>query len=255
MDAKELKQKQNELDEKIKKIWPHRAGLDGIVDIDEWMKRKIKVLWVLKETRDSSDNEESSFDYRKWVQFSGEKGKNLTWTNIANVSLGISLYAENYLSAEHFSAENLPKLEIEDKSREFYVVCDGDYIYPMSDIAVIDIRKAPLPPDGKGTSNQDEIIAEYEKPEVKQLLLEQVEAINPDVVIIGCQVPHFAEDASKVKLDDFKFTDESKISRAYFDGKKLFVYTHHPCLMGQTKEFTQKYYNSIFEAVKQNFKK
>lgn len=251
MDANELKQKQDAIDEKIKKVWQHAAGLDGIVDIDEYSKRKIKVLWVLKETRDDPKRDGGSFDYRKWVEFSGEYSQwKATWGNIADVSLGIRLYADKSLSAHNFVAESLTPLKV--NYGEIYTTFEdeNDWIYPMRDIAIINIKKEPKKATENADSNQSLINAEYEKPEVKKLLLEQVEAINPDVIIIGCQVPHFAEDVSKAKLDEFKYSDESKITRCHFDGKKLFIYTHHPNLRGIKRE---DYLNSIFAAVKQYF--
>lgn len=95
MKKEELLKRQNEIDKEIKKVWGLEGSLDGITDIDEWIKieenNELKTLWILKETnRDSLPKE--NFNQRDFNK--NEAGWSpATYTNIMKVTMGIREYA------------------------------------------------------------------------------------------------------------------------------------------------------------------
>ena len=80
MTKEELLNKQNEIDEEIKNLWGKEASLDGITDIDTYLKNELHTLWILKETnRDMLPKE--NFNQREFNKCGSGWGVG-TYTNI-----------------------------------------------------------------------------------------------------------------------------------------------------------------------------
>lgn len=250
MNKEDILKEQKRLDIEIQKIWSKSAGLDGIGNIDcylEWAESKSKILWILKEAGKPSINDGNAYDYRKRFVNAADYSKwKLTWGNIAWVSLGIHLYCEKVCS--DLTAENLPEFQLYPEEAEPHTNFSGTEYYPLSDIALINVKKEA---SNKSTSNQADIIEEYLKPGVKEIISSQIKYINPDIIIMGCKVPKLAEDITGKKMSDFEIIDNNKLTSFYDDGKKVYIYTHHPNIMGLPKGVSRNdYINSIFSVIK-----
>lgn len=172
---------------------------DGIVNVEAYLNAPVKVLWILKEVN-SSDN--SLDDMRNaLIELNAndsnriDKGWGSTWAPVAYTTYGIF---------NRMSWKEIP--DIYDNASEVLKF--------MPSIAQINIKKYA----GGATANDKEIQDFYKK--YKDLLHEQIELINPDVLIF---------------CGTFKY-----FNPAYFDGKeeiqeriykyknKLLIDTYHP---------------------------
>lgn len=239
--------------EEIRKLYPNGAGLDGIIDIDCYLGLKepistnpLKILWILKERGYPTNKPDMEFPVRDCMLYLADypKWKN-TYGNMCYVTEGI-LEWQRLKDEQYLSFENLPELETEGSS-----VCyknNEKQFFPLDYIAFLNVKKLG---SHSQTSNQNEINAEYAKPEVQKILKEQFAYINPDIVIFGNQVTKMAEDFSGVSLSEF--TDSGKC-KYYFSkqNNKLFIFANHPNVYGHMTN--EEYCNSIFNAIKQNAK-
>ena len=234
--------------EEIRKLYPNGAGLDGIIDIDVYLgdgeiKNPLKILWILKERGYPTNKPDMDFpvkdcmlylaDYKEWYK---------TYGNMCHVTEGI-LEWQRLNDDKYLSFENLPALRVETSS---YSVCydNPQQFFPLDYIAFLNVKKLG---SHEKTSEQSEINAEYEKPEVQKILKEQFDYINPDIVIFGNHVKKLTEDFSGVPLSDFHECGKCKY---FYDEKhnKLFIDADHP-----NARYTEaEYCNSIFNAIKQN---
>lgn len=241
--------------EEIRKLYPNGAGLDGIIDINRYLDLKneitqgntLKILWILKERGYPTNKLDMEFpvkdcmlylaDYKEWYK---------TYGNMCHVTEGI-LEWQRLKDDKYLSFENLPALRVETSS---YSVCydNPQQFFPLDYTAFLNVKKLG---SHSQTSNQNEINAEYAKPEVQKILKEQFAYINPDIVIFGNQVTKMAEDFSGVSLSEF--TDSGKC-KCYFSkqNNKLFIFANHPNVYGHMTN--EEYCNSIFNAIKQNAK-
>ena len=122
---------------------------------------------------------------------------------------------------------------------------DGPQFFPLDYIAFLNVKK---PGWYKNTSDQPLINKEYEKPEVKRILKEQFDYINPDIIIFGNRVTKIAEDFAGVPFSDYTHVGEYGALDYYYDPtkNKLFIFADHPSRPGKKDE----YCNSIFNVIK-----
>ena len=245
MKKEELLKRQNEIDKEIKKVWGLEGSLDGITDIDEWIKieenNELKTLWILKETnRDSLPKE--NFNQRDFNK--NEAGwSTATYTNIMKVTMGIREYAVSG-GVQQFE-KKLPKLLTENGNRDFkYYISpsDEEWIEPLKQIAIINVHKGI----GSKKSNDTFIAAQYDKPEVRKIILDQVEYINPDIIIVCNKVDRLLCDLAGVdSISKYtKYSCDTKYFEKNVSKKQLIISTGHP--LGKT---AQTYCDAIFEII------
>lgn len=139
---------------------------DGIADVDEWAKNKIRPLFILKEAYDKSSDPSIK---TKWNEFTDyvnlQRGEisSLTWKRIAQWTHFI--FNQN-------KEEALKVSNWEDKS-------NGDNVPLLKKIALINIKKY----DGMEISNNT--ILEQHAIKHRDLLIKQINAIQPTIIICG----------------------------------------------------------------------
>ncbi len=241
MDKTELLNKQNEIDERIKQIWGENCSLDGITDIDIYLrnaKENWHTLWILKEmNRDfRKDGILTQRDYLKT-----EAGWNMgTWGNVMRITSGIREYAVH--DGKRYDYKHLPELKMENGNKDFrfYDSDDGTRIFPLDEIAMINVHKGI----GGKCSDDAFIASHYEKPEVRKLILDQVEYINPRIIIVCNHVKQLLCDLAGVeKLDAYK--PEKDSDNFYCQtNNRLIISTGHPLFKNN-----EKYCNDILDIV------
>ena len=256
MKKSELKEQmlteENRIHNEIKRIYPNSAGLDGIVSIDDYLdienpdSNPLKVLWILKERAYPDNKVGEEFILNEHMK---DFGLYARWRNtygaMCFVTEGI-LEFDDSKDEKFLNYNSLYKLEVEDTGGVYYTRDDGEQVFPLDHIAFLNVKKLG---SSQNTSNQGLINAEYERPEVKKILQEQFNYINPDIIIMGAHVVKLAEDLAGVSISSYIHIGEYGAHDYYFDSarKKLFIYADHPSRRFISKE---KYCNSIFEIIK-----
>jgi hypothetical protein len=203
-----MKDIQTIIDDKIKSTYLPlfnenvSANLDGIVNIERYLNSKIKCLWILKDSNGFDENSIDNWDYRNGIyEASGNndffKNWSKTFTNIVYISQMI-LNNKTWDEVEYIR-DNFSIVEI------------------LNDISVINIKKIP----GKSSANENELKAYFDK--YKDILEEQINLINPQVIICGMTFRYISEliegfDENLVQqLDCTNFYIDTKNNRIYID--------------------------------------
>ncbi len=201
--------------------------LDGIVDVEKYLKSDFKILWILKEPHDKGEH--GKFDMRHLIQDAKYKtGLNpnmkATFTNIIYSTFAI---LNNFISWK----------KIED-FRE-----NNELIDVLQNIALINIRKLP----GDASSDDKEIENTYNAH--KLLLLKQIEIINPDIIIGGGTIKHLYTDLKLSKADKktlTKFENVNNYPKAYFTAdKKIIIETCHPAARVSQEVYCSNIINGV----------
>lgn len=244
---------ENRIHDEIRKIYPNSVGLDGILNIDDFIDIKnsdtnpIRILWVLKERGYPDNKINKEFMIKDFMRYLSQYSRwRQTYGNMCSVTEGI-LEWHRTNDNKFLCYENLPELKVEKSSYSVYYMREnGEQIFPLDYIAFLNVKKLG---SRKATSNQNELNTEYAKSEIQKILKEQFDYINADITIIANQVQKLAEDFAKVPFSDFV---QCGTCRYYFDSerKKLFIFANHPNVHGNMTN--SEYCNSIFDAVKKN---
>jgi len=236
-DKKVLRKEQDRIDENIKSIWGENCTLDGITNIDKYADENLlHVLWILKEPNRTNVQPTGIFNQREF-HYNGAKSAVQTYNNILRVTCGINEYA---LNDKKYMVDDLPKFESHkgEDCKYYRTKEDGD-VYPLEEIAFININK-----EIGGEKTNDNFIKDmYSRPEVKKVILDQVNYINPDIIIVCNQVEELLLDLSNCKsMDDFQ-QEEDKVKWIYTNDR-LILSVGHPC-----RKATTSYCESILKVV------
>jgi hypothetical protein len=180
------------------------AVLDGIVDIDYYLKSDFKILWILKEPRDVKNG--GAWDSRESLKCLDDAKRNEwrpTFYKIIYTSFGIL---------------------------NSFTLWDGmDYIHnnpsmkeTLKSIALINLKKLPNINSEGFASNNNEIYEAYKKH--KKLILDQIKLINPDVIIGANTLQYIIEDFG-FSRNEMKKTDTMEY---FFASERLFINAKHP---------------------------
>ncbi|WP_396601487.1 hypothetical protein [Algibacter sp. R77976] len=136
--------------------------IDGIVDLIEYDKASIKIMWILKEV--NSENDTDEWDLRDAIKnLKTEKGIKKGWASTFNpivyTTFGI--------------LHNLYWEEIENTND------NPNIIDVLKKIAYVNVKKIP----GKSVAIKSELEIAFK--EHKSILKSQIELYNPDVIICG----------------------------------------------------------------------
>ena len=196
--------------------------LDGIVNIEKYVKSKYKICWVLKEPYDEDGggwsltndilNQEAL--YPKFI------GKSPTWQPM--------IYVTYSLLNDFIPYSNMDWLRDEPEMAQ----C-------LNEIALINVNKMPANP----RSNDDDIAIKYEY--WKPLLHWQLKQYDPQIIIFGNTFQHFQEDL-KIKEKDLK--NKKNVNYIVFE-EKLFIHAYHPA---QSIISREDYVQGIISTVKSN---
>lgn len=210
--------KEDSFDAKIKKAYGKKSIVDGITNISNYKKVYPKILWILKEANNShtSNPNQNQRDFHANVTIY-PKWK-LTFKRIISCSYGI-IYKKKKLNVDKDACIN--------------------GVNVMLDIALINVNKC----GGDSRSNNSSISAKYNK--YKNVILDQIKQINPDVIINCSQVWSLTCDLQE------KFGLSGKIkkrnAKVYCNNEKVLIDYCHPNAtkdnQGGLKD--ERYYNVI----------
>jgi hypothetical protein len=189
--------KENHFDSIIYQNWKTPI-YDGITNISKFRKSKIKILWILKEAHKANNTPWNHRDFHKDV--SGYKYWRKTYQKIMYVCHGI-IYGKNCL--EDIS-------DIENNG-----TIDGENI--LESIAIINVNKSGIK---SPFSFQHSINRAYHNK--KEIILKQIEEINPDIIINSSRVWDLFTDLSSNKIEK---AGKFNFSR---NKKRLIINCYHP---------------------------
>lgn len=199
---------ENEFDSIIKQEWGLPVIYDGIINIKKYKEASVKILWILKEGNEGSEQDERDHrDFHTNVveYYSAWKA---TYKNIILSTYGI---------LHNLEYRDLPVLKNDATVKNEYV---------LDKISVINVNKN----GGGATANSAIIEDNYSKH--KEILLQQIEGISPDIIINCSRVNRFFNDLcckynlSKKKYD---FRPEFDYVVDYAESsKKLLINYWHP---------------------------
>jgi hypothetical protein len=184
---------------------------DGIVDIDRYLSVSPKILWILKEPYDDFDKDGKpcggSWSITEDVFACAEKsGNKPPFATIAYVTYSVF---NNFVKYSEMD----------------YVTEDPRIWEALKNIAYINVNKFP----GKKRSDSEIIASYYQKN--RELLKNQIDAINPDIVIAGNILYLFYEDFDLTKLD-LKSGGPGKSAEFCQKDGRLFINAYHPSYWG-----------------------
>lgn len=148
-----------------------RPITDGVVDVARYIASSPKMLWILKEPWEMRDGNEvlGGWSLTKDLLANGSVDNRGTYAPMAYVSYSVF---NNYLPW----------------SRIPYATEEAGVAHSLKNIAYINIKKFP----GGKMSNLREIATFYKR--YKHLLMQQIETINPNIVIGGGTLELFFDD-------------------------------------------------------------
>lgn len=205
-----------DIDSRIKQI-ASNAICDGIVDLDSYHAAPKKILWVLKEV--NSEDDDGDWDLREAIrelktEHGIKKGWDKTFSSIVYVTYGI-LHSKKW--------DEIP-----------YTYDDPSVVDVLKSIAYINVKKFP----GGARANPDEIRQAYL--DNKELLWDQINLINPEIIIFGGTFYLFENDIDANNKAPFNSCNLIKSS------DKRFIDAYHPQYIGLTRE---KYFKDIISAL------
>ena len=167
-----------------------------------------------------------------------------TWGNIMKVSAGIREYAASG-GNKQLHETDLPNIVEDSESKAYYSDVSQCEIFPLDQIAMINVHK------GIGTSKSDNsfISAQYSKPEIRKLILDQVDYIDPNIIIVCNYVEQLLCDLAGIDdISEYQKSDDS-YNLYYKTSKRLIISTGHPLIRGQKGLTSEKYCNDILDIV------
>ena len=196
---------------------------DGILDVDKYMFAPVKILWVLKEPNSPGDDIGSDMRPCLTSLRSNDDTNRIapgwghTWTPVAYTTYGI-FEKKNWI--------DIP--DIRGNAQEV--------LKHMPNIAHINVKKF-----AGGSKTKDKVIKMFFD-QYKALIYEQIEIINPDVIIFGSTFKYFSD----------YFEDKEKIHEwppVYQSQDKLLIDTCHPNGLRGFKMTQQEYCDHIIDTV------
>lgn len=202
-----------------------RTYEDGIMNNDLFCLEKVKILWILRET-DGNFNPKEWWGRKKYLNnnlnpFDSEnkKGsKRHTWEYVARITFQI-----------------LNGFESND---------DSELAASLERIAIINLKKTP----GEEKINSE--YYEYLRDENnRKIFIEQIQKINPDIIICGNTLNHiktseinYRGDINKTKYKLSKLSTDRKGMKKnsyYCFSNKVFINPYHPSYVMDKKEYVK----------------
>jgi effector-binding domain-containing protein len=223
-----LKAKEREIAEKINAIKSDAEGLlpivDGIIDIEKYLKAKYKILWMLKEPHDEWVIVRKTGQRRNGGWSLAEGYSELTMEDINKKK---RLVARRIMEATY---RILPETQ--------------EPLEAFKSVACINIKKIP------GGISADPKKIEQAYNEHRDLLEEQIETYNPDIIICGNTLPYLSRDNYFVKNNRKTFGINPKSRICYYALKdRLYINIYHPAYKPGDRDFWNKWVENIFNAV------
>ncbi|MDE6380349.1 MAG: hypothetical protein K2L11_07740 [Muribaculaceae bacterium] len=199
---------------------------DGIADIPGYIASRPKVMWVLKEAwgDKNSTGKICGGGFEIWDCW-GPKGFNTpTWLPMIYILYGI------HMGQERVEYRDMPKADIK-------------MVDLLKQSAYININKMP---GDKVSGNMRSEYAIW-----RDIILEQIEAYNPDIIIFGGTFDVMKKDLALLGREPIAKTSTEEIAHFYKDRKgRLLVNSMHPA---QRRISWDYYIDEIVENINGNF--
>ena len=229
LDLQFIKEKQELIDKQIS-LKHEVCTYDGIINIEEYLKSPIKILWILKEVNDEDGyNQREEFD--RLVNTIIET-KSLSNTNRKNwwPTMDPIIYV-SYQILNGFKTWQ----EVD------YIKNSPLMVSILKKIAYINLKKEP----GGSVSQDARIASGYGKS--KEIIKAQIDFIKPDVIIGGNTIKYLRNDYN---LTSFEKTEGFNLEYAITENC-LFIDSYHPQFLSrQHEDFKGDYINEIVKIVK-----
>jgi hypothetical protein len=244
----ELKTKEKEIAAKINAIESGEEGLrpvvDGIMHIEDYVKAKYKILWILKEVNDSwvPDNKEPGGKRcGGWnLTCAGEDTPQGLYERIIKEPKSIYKFVAPrriMLASYCIFAGTIDVIKNRNEAEMFKA---------LSSIAYINVKKIP------GGSKADNIALQQACNNYNSILEDQIKTYNPDVIICGNTLSFFPSTTILKRPKNRKktFSPNSGSKYCYYPlADKLYINTYHPSHKSADKEFWYKRIEEIVNAV------
>jgi len=186
------------LESRVKKAWKYPI-LDGIVNQERFSTAKYRLLWVLKEPNKASPDE--VWDHREFHRdVSGYDYWEHTYKKIIYTSFGILFGPMTY--------RQIPFVDDD-------ALIQGRNV--LEDVAIININK------GGGTSVANDLAIQREYVRNRELIRDQIEAIDPHIIINASRVWDLFFDLKEGPIVKYRMSNFQ-----YSASKRLVINTFHP---------------------------
>ena len=216
---KDLQTRIDEIKSRIEeKLSPTHSNVflinDGIIEIEKYSKAKIKILWILKEPNSS----EGGWSYQDYLTINTIEGKIGTNKNTLSYKIFQKILYASYGILNDFPCySQMPSIT----EKKVYEVGEQ--------IAYINIKKT-----GGGSKSQDSDISNAYR-DNKEILMSQIAAYNPNVLIFGNTLGFFDKsDLKKIGWDlnnteGVYVNDNTKNTTCYqISQDRLIIHAYHP---------------------------
>ena len=223
---------QNKIHERIK-VRAEESGLsdsdcqpiyDGIADIHGYVSSKPKIMCVLKEAwgeKDENSDKIKGGGYEIWECWKQKMFNTPTWLPLIYILYGI------HKGTERVEYQDMPK-------------ADMKMVDLLKQSAYININKMP------GDKVSGNMRAEYAL--WRDIILEQIDAYNPDIIIFGGTFDVMKRDLTEVGNEPIGKTPTEEIAHFYKDRKgRLLVNAMHPAQRCISWDF---YIDEIVDSIK-----
>jgi hypothetical protein len=240
-EVKELKIKSDKITQKIKSI---KSGvdnlfpiIDGIINIENYVKSEDKILWILKESNERYDPKTGN-PVKKiggW-SLTGAINEGKEWKDQPKTGRTVlkRIMIISYIVQNKLTDFNMDAIT-------GYDLNNPDFFNALKSIALINIKKIP----GNTRAKQLEIQKAYN--EHKILLKEQIETYNPNIIICGNTLQYFSQDNYFVKNNRKKL--EHGEHHYYPLQDRIYIQSYHPAYRPNDNNFEKKYIEKIIKAV------
>jgi hypothetical protein len=236
----ELKAEEKEIAAKINAIESGVEGLkpvvDGIINIEDYVNAKYKILWILKEVHDEwvVNKETGKKQCGGWnLTCAGEDTPDGLYARIKNEPKTIYefLVPRRIMLASYCIFSGTTDVI---KNRN-----EDEMFKALSSVAYINIKKIP----GGASADPKQIQEAYDAN--KTLLKKQIVTYNPDIIICGNTLQYFSNDIFFEKKNRTEIDPGSQFCYYPLENR-IYINTNHPAHKPADKEF---WYNRIGQIV------
>lgn len=196
---------------------------DGALNFDKYYKSPIKIMWLMKEAYDHDSSGYAMQDFFKegstsYLDKLVRSSVHPTWQPVVYTSFGI---------LNNVRWKDMPWIREDDSIAEV-----------LEQIAWVNINKSPS--KTFTVTNSANVAAALDLTDAKKLLWDQIELLNPDIIICGNTFEFIQADliiGKTVKKENIEY---------YFANGRHFINAYHPAqrVKGLTRE---KYCNEIID--------
>ncbi|WCC46225.1 hypothetical protein [Tenacibaculum finnmarkense] len=197
---------------------------DGIVNISEYNSTNPKILWILKEANSIDDYDWDFRDALKDLKNESGQGIKSGWANTFTPIIYTTYGILNDLNWEDMGS----------------VYNDQSIIEILNKVAYINLKKVP----GDSNADWNKIKSYYN--ENKNAIHEQIQLINPDIIIFGNTMNFLDNDFFEI-FGEIRIDKSNKSLHIYENKEKLLLSAYHP---NNRTIKQQEYCNLIIESVR-----